>query len=114
MCHQAWAFACYVRKLLGFFPVMCIKDYPADCWSLHRKLCRRFLRYKNKFANAGTQLPAYVARTNTADDEGSPPVTQYHNHNNTTVTISLLSDSDVTESDTEGEHDKNGKETVSA
>ena len=117
MC-QAWAFACYVRKMLGYFPKMCIKNFPQKAFKLHRKLVRRFLRYKMCFATATEGLPSYAARA-AEHDWSSPKVASSPATPVNTVVISLLSDSDVTESETDSADDEEPtasqtKETASA
>ena len=57
---QAWAMACYVRKILGFFPTMCIRNFPPEAFKLHRKLVRKFIRHKKHFAKATEELPEYI------------------------------------------------------
>lgn len=119
MC-QAWAFACYVRKMLGYFPKMCIKNFPQQAFKLHRKLVRRFLRYKKCFETATEGLPAYAARAAECDwspNVGSSPATPVNTSKR--VVICLLSDSDVTESETDSADDpeptaSQTKETASA
>lgn len=120
MC-QAWAFACYVRKLLGYFPKMCIKNFPQKAFKLHRKLVRRFLRYKKCFATATENLPAYAARAAecplSSTPVGSSPATPANTSKK--VVICLLSDSDVTESETDSADNEEPtasqtKETASA
>ena len=121
MC-QAWAFACYVRKMLGYFPKMCIKNFPQKAFKLHRKLVRRFLRYKKCFATATEGLASYAARAaehdwsspKSASSAAATPV-----NTSKRVVICLLSDSDVTESETDSADDEEPtasqtKETASA
>ena len=119
--YQAWAFACYVRKMLGYSPNMCIKNFPQKAFiKLHRKLVRHFLRYEKCFATETEQLPAYAARASECDwsspKEGSSPTTPVNTSKR--VVICLLSDSDVTESETDSADDeeptRQTKETASA
>ena len=96
--------ACYVRKILGFFPTMCIRNFPPEAFKLHRKLVRKFLRHKKCFAKATEELPEYIARAATLEHgEGATPPDSPTGDCEHAV-ISLLSDSEVTEdSDTEEE-----------
>ena len=108
--------ACYVRKILGFFPTMCIRNFPPEAFKLHRKLVRKFLRHKKCFAKATEELPEYIARAATLEHgEGATPPDSPTGDCEHAV-ISLLSDSEVTEESDSGDEEEMvpAKETADA
>ena len=96
---------------------MCIKNYPPTAFKLHRRLVRKFLRHAKHFAKATEDLPEYIAREAVTDFRhgGSESEPSSPTGDCETKIISVLSDSEVTESDSGDEEETApAKETADA